>query len=166
MCVLPQLHVGQGQSAMLRVHLGISSKHLETPGDVLHEGGRRGDVECAQNGPCTEQPPAPNAPKAQDKDEWIQLSAWPERAFVSLWSPQHGEPSTQGGGGLHPLLADVFTPNICLFFPGLASLSIPEHLTLLEPGNKTPGDQDMQHHQDRWTETRPGWKEQAALTPK
>lgn len=100
------------------------------------------------------------------KDEWIQLSAWPERAFVSLWSPQHGEPCTQGGGGLHPFLADVFTPNICLFFPGLASLSIPEHLTLLEPGNKTPGDQDMQHHQNRWAETRPGWKQQAALAPK
>lgn len=71
-------------------------------------------------------------PKALQRREGVrvQLGAWPGRAFVSLWSPQHRDPSTQrarevrggggGGGGLHPFHADMLIPNTCPFFPGMA----------------------------------------------
>lgn len=87
------------------------------------------------------------------------------------WSPQHRDPSTRGGreakggGGLHPICADMLIPYTCPFFPGVAwPLHPPLSIShCLNQGAKPPRTRTQQH---RWTERGPGWKEQAALAPK
>lgn len=125
---------GRGKACLLHAHISISSKHLETPGNVLHECGCHRGTWGVLEAPLEQSRPHPKALQRRE-DVWVQLGAQPGRAFVSLRSPQHRDPGTQrgreargrGGGGLPPFCADKLIPNARPFFPCTAW---PLHLSL------------------------------------